>query len=129
MKTRRKNRSLKAVIILSVFFLAFASRLAIAQEEPPEVKNYQSIAGWVNYPDSAKKNKIEGRVTIKLLVGLQGEVAKLGELTGPEIFYDEVKRVSIMLKFKPAKLNGKKVKCWVTVPFNFKLKPDDEEEK
>ena len=61
----RKNRGLNAIIILYVFILAFTSRLVIAQEEAPEVKNYQNINGWVNYPDSAKKYKIEGKVTIK----------------------------------------------------------------
>jgi outer membrane biosynthesis protein TonB len=95
---------MKKIILLCIILQC---RVVFSQDEPPEVKNISSVYLWMIYPDSAKKYGIEGRVTVKVLVGLQGEVVKTGEMTGPEVFYDEVKRISMMLKFKPAKHGGK----------------------
>jgi len=115
------------LIIITIILLV--CKINSQDDKPPECKNIDKVGAWINYPDSAKKYGIEGRVTVKLLVGLHGEVIKTGVMTGPEIFYEEVKRVSMLLKFTPAKHNGEFVKCWVTVPFNFKIPNEEEEEK
>jgi outer membrane biosynthesis protein TonB len=43
-------------------------------------------------------------------------------MTGPDVFADEVKSKAMNLQFTPGLQNGKPVRVWVTVPFNFRLK-------
>jgi protein TonB len=90
-------------------------------EESPECINLLEVSRKIIYPEEAKENAIKGKVYIQALVGFNGDVIKLGSIYGPEVFYKEVKRVSMMLKFTIARVKGKPVKCWVTIPFNFKL--------
>ena len=88
---------------------------------PPECINLVEVRSTMVYPDSARDAGIEGRVVIKLLVDTSGSVEKTGKITGPEIFYNEVRTKAMALKFIPGVHNGEKVKVWVSVPFNFKL--------
>jgi protein TonB len=74
------------------------------------------------YPQVAIEASIEGRVTVKVLVGPDGSVLKVGGISGPDVFHDEVADKSMNLQFTPGLQNGRPVKVWVTVPFNFKLK-------
>ena len=64
----------------------------------------------------------EGRVVVKCLIDEDGNVIKTGEITGPNVFYDEIRRVAMFLKFSPGQVNNYHVKIWVSVPFMFKLK-------
>lgn len=91
-------------------------------EKPPEAVNLAQIQGSMTYPSIAIQASIEGRVTIKVLVGRDGTVIKTGSLTGPDVFYEEVREKVKNLQFTPGLQNGKPVKVWVTVPFNFRLK-------
>jgi TonB family protein len=79
------------------------------------------VASGIHYPKKAKDNKIQGKVHIKALVDLDGSVEKTRVIDGPDIFYEESLKAAVKLKFTPAKVFGKTVKCWVTVPFNFVL--------
>ena len=87
----------------------------------PECINLAQINALMNYPALARDNGLQGKVTVKVLVGPDGSVIKVGSLTGPEIFYDEVKEKSRELRFTPGLQSNKPVKVWVHVPFNFKL--------
>lgn len=88
----------------------------------PDCVNLSQVNSMMNYPDLALQIGLQGKVTLRVLVGKDGSVEKLGTITGPEIFYDEVKAKSKYLQFKPGLLNGKAVNVWVTVPFSFVLK-------
>ncbi|MCB0725490.1 MAG: energy transducer TonB [Ignavibacteriae bacterium] len=100
------------------------------KEEAPTPLNLGTVRSMIHYPDSARIKQIEGRVVVKVLVDAYGNVEYVSnELTGPEVFHDEIIRVSRYLKFAPAKLDGVPVKCWISVPFNFMLRnPSDESE-
>ena len=102
-------------------------------EVAPKPVNLGSVRGSMNYPEIARSNGTEGRVTAKVLVGSDGSVVKVGSLSGPSVFHDEVRSKVGNLQFTPALQNGKPVKCWVSVPFNFKLssgfKKQQEEEE
>jgi protein TonB len=74
------------------------------------------------YPPLALDAGIEGRVTAKVLVNESGDVIKVGSISGPEVFYDEVRSKVTGLQFTPGLQNGKPVKVWVSVPFTFRLK-------
>ena len=91
-------------------------------EKAPTPVNLSSVQGSMNYPQSAIDNGTEGRVAVKVLVDNNGNVIKIGSISGPGVFKDEVRDKVMNLKFTPALQNGSSVKCWVSVPFNFKLK-------
>lgn len=91
-------------------------------EKAPECVNLGQVRGSMSYPEVARQAGIEGRVSVKVLVGTDGNVIKVGSVSGPEVFHDEVRDKSMNLQFTPGLQNGKPVKVWVTVPFNFKLK-------
>jgi periplasmic protein TonB len=91
-------------------------------EKAPECVNLGQVKSSMTYPEVARQAGIEGRVTVKVLVNTDGSVIKVGSITGPDVFADEVRDKSMNLEFTPGLQNGKPVKVWVTVPFNFKLK-------
>lgn len=91
-------------------------------EKPPECVNLAQVRASMTYPEVARDANIEGRVTAKVLVGPDGSVLKVGGITGPDVFASEVESKCMNLQFTPGLQNGKPVKVWVTVPFNFKLK-------
>lgn len=93
----------------------------IRTEEVPVCLNLAEVKRSMVYPEQAKIDKIEGRVVIKLLVNENGDVEKTGMITGPEVFYEEVRKGGIKLKFSPGKVNDWPVKVWVSVPFQFQL--------
>jgi TonB family protein len=90
-------------------------------EKVPECVNLNQIRSLMKYPELAIEAQIEGKVTVKVLVGVDGSVEKVGNISGPEIFYSEVKEKSKLLQFTPGLQNGKAVNVWISVPFNFKL--------
>jgi protein TonB len=91
-------------------------------EKAPECVNLGQVRGSMRYPEIAREAGIEGRVTVKVLVNESGSVSKVGAISGPDAFHDEVRDKAMDLQFTPGLQNGKPVKVWVTVPFNFKLK-------
>jgi periplasmic protein TonB len=91
-------------------------------EKAPECVNLSQVRASMKYPEIAKESGIEGRVTVKVLVGENGNVIKIGSVSGNDVFADEVRDKAGDLQFTPGLQNGKPVKVWVSVPFNFKLK-------
>ena len=73
------------------------------------------------YPEIARSSGMEGRVTAKVLGGTNGSIVKIGGMSGPSVFHNEVRSKISNLQFTPALQNGKTVNCWVSVPFSFKL--------
>ena len=91
-------------------------------EKAPSPVNLGEVQGSMRYPEIAITSGTEGRVTVSVLVDKNGSVIKVGKISGPSVFHSEVKSKVYDLAFTPALQNGTKVKCWVSVPFNFKLK-------
>lgn len=94
-------------------------------EKAPVAVNLGSVKGSMRYPEIARQSGIEGRVVAKVLVGTDGSVIKVGGLSGPEVFRDEVSDKVMNLQFTPALQGGQPVKCWVSVPFSFTLSAKD----
>lgn len=90
-------------------------------QKSPSANNLGQIQGRMVYPEMAVEQGIEGRVTVKVLVDRNGNVIRVGNMTGNSIFYDEVEEKIRDLNFEPAIKNGQPVNCWVMVPFTFKL--------
>lgn len=124
---------ISGVIVIFIFISSnlFAQDIKDAYnvEKPPVCINSAKVSSLICYPDSARINKIEGRVTVKLLVDTNGTVSKIGSFTGPEIFKEEVTANAVYLLFIPAVSENKFVNCWVSVPFSFKLSKTETDEK
>jgi TonB family protein len=91
-------------------------------EKAPVCTNLQQVKSSIQYPQSAIEIGAEGKVMVKVLVGEDGSVLKIGAVSGNELFHDEVKEKARNLQFTPGLQNNTAVKVWVNVPFSFKLK-------
>lgn len=76
------------------------------------------------YPFLAKRNNIEGHVTLRFIVDSDGNVVEpeVSE-SEPEGVFDEAAIEAILkFKFKPAEKDGKPVDCIVNAPLTFNLR-------
>ena len=107
------------------------------------------------YPESAKKDSVEGTIWVRLMVNEEGGVGLARvmsirctrpgvEVNAPTVdslekenlskatyqaIVDLVSETTIAAKewkFTPAMLSGKPVKVWVAIPFKYKLNPADD---
>ena len=77
------------------------------------------------YPEKARKERIEGKVSLKLLVNVDGSVSDVSVLKGPEIFRQAAIDAISQSRFKPAEHNGKVVPVWMVMPIEFSLGSTD----
>lgn len=76
------------------------------------------------YPKKAKKNKIQGRVTVMFLINYEGyvEITKIVAQEGTELLAEEAERIIKLLpKFKPGMFKGEPVDVMYAQPIVFKL--------
>jgi periplasmic protein TonB len=78
----------------------------------------------IQYPEIAKENNIQGRVTLRFCVTYKGGVDQVQVIRGVDkVLDDEAVRVIKMLPpWKPGKQGGKPVNVWYSVPVTFQLK-------
>ena len=77
----------------------------------------------INYPESAKKAGIQGRVFIRFCVTKTGDVDRVSVLKGvdPAINAEAVRVVSLLNNWKPGRQGGQPVNVWFQMPVEFKL--------
>ncbi len=99
-------------------------------EEQPEPYGgldsfYEFIGEDLQYPEEARKNKVEGRVFVQFVVDEEGNVTHVKAVKGIGFGCDEeaVRAVKNSPKWKPGKQHGKKVKVRMILPINFSLSP------
>lgn len=82
------------------------------------------IAEHTNYPETAKRNNIQGRVIIRFCVTAEGGVSLISVLKGvnPELDAEALRVVATLPAFNPGKQGGKPVPVWYMVPITFTLK-------
>lgn len=70
---------------------------------------------------------IEGRVVIRFLVKDDGMIDSVKVLRGihPDFDNEALRVVKLMPRWIPAKLNGKGIENWFTLPITFKIKEDE----
>ena len=73
------------------------------------------------YPEEAKKEKIEGEVTVVITIGDEGNVISAKARSGPEPLYRASEGAALKARFKPSLLNGKPVKVSGVMTYNFVL--------
>jgi len=71
------------------------------------------------YPLAARRDGIQGEVMVEVLVSETGDVEKTEVLSGDPILADAAVQAAKMFKFKPFFRNGKPVKVWTKMPFDF----------
>lgn len=81
------------------------------------------LAKSIKYPVIAQQNKEQGRVTIRMVVGKDGNISKIKVLSGvsPSLDYEAIRVVGNMPKWVPGKQNGEAVAVEYTIPIIFKL--------
>ena len=89
---------------------------------------YKWIEEHIQYPDSAKIAKIEGRVSVQFVIGKDGRIEYTNVLRSPHpLLSAEAERlVSSMPKWKPARNNGKPVRMLYVLPIIFKISETEE---
>jgi TonB family protein len=81
------------------------------------------IAANTKYPESAKINKLEGKVIIRFCVEETGTVDRVTVLRSvePSLDAEAARVVSALPAFKPGKQGGIPVPVWYMIPVEFKL--------
>ncbi len=77
-----------------------------------------------NYTEEARKNKVQGAVRAKVLVGADGLVKQV-KISGaglPNGLSEEAIQAAKQMRFQPAMKNGERVAYWVTVDIEFNLR-------
>jgi TonB family protein len=80
------------------------------------------------YPESAKANKIEGRVIVRFIVNKKGNVEGLSVMKGidPALDAEALRVVGLLSGFEPGMQGGKPVDVWYMVPVNFSLSSEEQ---
>ena len=73
------------------------------------------------YPEEAKQARIEGTVSLKCLIGLDGSIEKIEVEKGHELLAPAATKAVSQWKYKPLLLNGKAVQTETTVNVIFQL--------
>ena len=73
------------------------------------------------YPQEARRGKMEGRIVLRVLVGKDGAVEKVEVLGGPEVFRGAAEAAAWQFRFRPGKHEGQRRKVWMIMPIEFKL--------
>jgi len=84
---------------------------------------FKFITESLKYPESAKANGIQGRVTVRFCVTEIGTVNKVTVLKGvnPDLDAEAIRVISSLPQFKPGKQGGKPVPVWMLCPITFAL--------
>lgn len=90
-------------------------------EFPGDVRAY--LADKLQYPDQAREAGIEGRVVVRFVVDENGAISQTSVQRGIGGGCDEeaLRVVRGMPKWRPAKVNGKPVKSYFSLPIKFTL--------
>jgi protein TonB len=75
------------------------------------------------YTEEARKNKIQGTVRARVLVGADGGVKQVRIARGlPDGLNEEAIRAAYQIRFRPALKNGQPVAYWMPVEIAFTLR-------
>jgi protein TonB len=95
----------------------------VEQMPQPPYDLTEYLSKTINYPDTAKKSGIQGRVVVQFVVNENGKISDVKALRGIGGGCDEeaVRVIKAMPPWKPGKQNGKMVKVYYTQPISFLL--------
>ena len=83
----------------------------------------KKVSQTVVYPEEAQEKGLEGITLVRFVVNKKGKTENLQIMRSSyPILDEEAKRVISKLSFIPGMHDGKKVKVYMTIPVNFKLR-------
>jgi TonB family C-terminal domain len=101
----------------------------VVVEEMPEFPGGDAellkfIAENTKYPETAKKNNIQGKVIIRFCITAKGNIKLVTVLkeVDPELDAEAIRVVSTLPAFNPGRQGGKAVPVWYMIPIEFSLK-------
>jgi len=77
----------------------------------------------INYPETAQKNGVQGRVIVQFVVNTDGSIIEPQVARGidPELDAEALRLINAMPKWKPGKQQGKAVRVKYTLPIAYRL--------
>ena len=80
----------------------------------------------VQYPPTAIKNNVQGRVIVQFIIDETGQVGdvKVVRSVSEEVDAEAVRVIKSMPKFEPGRQGGEPVSVWYTLPIAFKMQGD-----
>lgn len=95
---------------------------AVCETPPAPVGGEATIYRSMDYPDMAKKAKLEGKVYVLVLINASGDVDDAKVIKGLGLGCDEAAVKAIKkAKFSPGKNGGAAIKAKLTMAISFKL--------
>lgn len=81
----------------------------------------------IQYPYSARQNRIEGKVILKFVVEKDGSISNVKVIKGVNKVLDNeaLRLIKIMPKWNPGMNNGLAVRTYFTLPVTFKIDNED----
>ena len=107
------------------YVLRSGRRVDVLAYDEVEVKPHPIDIVTPVYPEEARKEKIEGKVILKVVVNVDGSVSDVSVLEGPEVFRQVAIDAALQFQFKPAEHNGKVVPVKIVMPIEFSLGSTD----
>jgi TonB family protein len=93
-------------------------------EEAPELFNRNDVVRTIGreYPRDMRDAGVHGSVTVRFRISAMGipDAPRVDRASRPE-FVEPAIRVVHRMRFHPARVNGKPVAVWVTLPISFML--------
>lgn len=120
-------------ILFLTFLLTLTCQFVLAQDEPdintflavdfaPDPVNMVEVKTAIGYPQAAIDSNMSGVVVVRILVDEKGYYVKHKVIKSPGKLLSEAVEAKIAdLIFSPAMQGVKAIKCWVNVPFHFRL--------
>ena len=73
------------------------------------------------YPDTAKRMRTAGVVTVEVVIGENGKVVSANATNGPATLREPAIQAALRARFSPTKLSGQPVKVFGTISYKFSL--------
>ncbi|HWN08298.1 MAG TPA: M56 family metallopeptidase [Pyrinomonadaceae bacterium] len=71
------------------------------------------------YPTEARERKIQGKVSVAIVIGEDGNVVSAKPTSGPDALHDAAREAAFKARFQPSKVDGKPVKVSGALSYNF----------
>lgn len=88
------------------------------------------LSSHIQYPTMAQENNIEGKVVVQFVVEIDGSIGevKVVRSVDPDLDKEAVRVAKTLPHFIPGRQNGELVRVWYTLPVNFKLQRNEQEQ-
>ncbi|MCB0856367.1 MAG: energy transducer TonB, partial [Bacteroidetes bacterium] len=80
------------------------------------------VSQLIHYPEYARRQGIEGELPIQVLVDKNGRIIAHKYTTENSVYFKDAVNPHLgKIRFKSASYNGKPMRAWITIQFDFKL--------